>query len=560
MRISIAGLIAAVFVLLFNFFIFLVPINIHDVGFWISVIVACFVYAVFNIVGAMLNKNIVFSSYAGSNRFVIPFIIPAVLLAIMMVVGFSGSTLFHAKAYSKILIVDDADFTQDLSKTKGTDSIALMDTDSAQMLGNREIGSLSSVVSQFDVSSQYTQIDYNGSPMKVSALDYVGFFKWINNNDKGIPGYVTVDPVSMSASYTELEKGMIYVPSAYLLEDAGRHIRMGYPTTMWGNLHFEIDEEGNPYYVASVYKKTVSLFAGTTVSGCIILDPTTGDMEKYDLEDVPRWVDMVYTGDMLCEQYNWYGKLSNGFWNSLIGKKGCKQVTTSYAHSEDDEGVSETPDYGYVSKDGDIWIYTGVTSVNSDSSNIGFLMANERTGESHYYSITGADEKSAMAAAEGEVQEKGYVASFPSLINVDDEPTYIMVLKDASGLVKLYAAVNVEQYNLVTTASTQKECLAKYKKLLGMENSEDENNEDDSAYKEVETKEYTITINDIRYIDIDGNTYMYFFTEDNKVYKAKVSTHEDMLFLKVGDTITVYCDGNEIVTYDSDAGKSVEQQ
>ena len=282
----------------------------------------------------------------------------------------------------------------------------------------------------------------------------------------------------------------------------------------------------------------------------------------------------MYDGNTLCEQYNWYGNLSGGYWNSVISKKGCKKVTSSYSYDEETDENVEIPDYGYVAKDGDIWIYTGVTSVNSDSSNIGFLLANERTGESHYFSINGADEKSAMAAAEGEVQEKRYTASFPSLINVDGNPTYIMVLKDASGLVKLYAAVNVEQYNLVTTASTQAECISKYKALIGIDSgdadlsdsaeSNDASTNTDSADNTssnesdelVATDSATITIADIKFADIDGNTYIYLITDANEIYKAKISSHEDMLLLNVGDMIDIDYAGNEIVDYSVNEGST----
>ncbi len=310
---------------------------------------------------------------------------------------------------------------------------------------------------------------------------------------------------------------------------------------MLENYHFEIDENGKPYYIASIVEKTVGVFGGRTVSGCIALDPVTGDIEKYDLKDIPKWIDVVFYGDLICEQYNWFGMYKNGFMNSQFGKKDCKQVTTYYTSDEEDISEDETPvsDYGYVAKDGDIWIYTGVTSVNGDSSNIGFLLANERTGESFYYAVAGADEKSAMSAAEGEVQEKGYQASFPSLINIDGNPTYIMVLKDSGGLVKLYAAVNVEQYNLVTTAATQAECIAKYKELLGIEEKAEESDE---------TEEVTVKISSIKYIDIDGNTYIYLIDANENIYKAKASTHEKMLLLNEGDKVKLTLSGTKIVS------------
>lgn len=541
------GISTALILLFIGFFICNIPINVHSELFWILIIIAVFACIIISRL-LMGKKDFGFvetSRRTGSkgrnkkftkfNFNVKPYLVPIILTLILLIVGISGSTLFNATKYASILKVADSDFSEDIAESVGTDSIALMDTDSAMMLGDREIGSLSNVVSQFNVSYDYIQIDFNGKPVKVSALEYAGFFKWLNNKDVGVEGYVTVDPVSMSASFSECD-GMKYVPSAYWLEDAYRHIWLKYPTTIFGNVHFEIDEEGKPYYIASVYEKTISLFGGKTVTGCIILDPVTGDMEKYDLADIPKWVDVVFDGDLICRQYNWYGQLQNGFLNSIIGKKGCKQVTNYY--SDDSEDDVPVVDYGYVSKDNDIWIYTGITSVNGDSSNIGFLLANERTGECRYYEVAGADEKSAMVAAEGEVQEKGYQASFPSLINVSGYPTYIMVLKDSGGLVKLYAAVNVEQYNIVTTASTQSECLEKYRALLGV-------SEPQEAIEADNTVE--IEISSVKYIDIDGNTYIYLISTDSKIYKAKASSNEEMLLLNAGDKVELKCSGSMIL-------------
>ncbi len=544
----ITGLVTGLIVSAAGFFISSTAINIRNPGFWVIVILALFAA----ILAGRLAKGckdfgwVTVSKKTGSKgrtkkhsefRFsIVPYILPIALTVIVIGAGIVGSTMFNATSYAEILKVDDSDFTADLSESVETDSIALMDTASARMLGDREIGALSDVVSQFDVSNDYIQIDYNGKPVKVSALEYAGFFKWMNNKE-GVKGYVTVDPVSMSASF-EKSEGMKYIPSAYFLEDAKRHIWLEYPTLMTENLHFEIDESGKPYYVASIVNKTISLFGGKTVIGCIVLDPVSGETVRYDVADIPRWIDVVFHGDLICEQYNWYGMYQNGFMNSLFAKKGCKQVTT---YSSEDDSSDEKPvsDYGYVAKDGDIWIYTGVTSVNGDSSNIGFLLANERTGESRYYAIAGADEKSAMAAAEGEVQEKGYQASFPSLINVEGNPTYIMVLKDSGGLVKLYAAVNVEQYNIVTTAATQAECIAKYKAMLGI--SEVQTPTD-------EVKNVTVTIASVKYIDIDGNTYIYLIDTENNIFKAKASEHENMLLLEAGDTVELSCSGSKILS------------
>ena len=551
------GGVTALLFLGFVLFVFCPAINLQNPGLWVLAAVTIFIFL---FVTRLMQgyQDFVLAVKAKSSRkdkanptwrptprqrmgSYVPYLIPVGILLVMGLAALFCSPAFNATRYAEILPVAQSDFATDLAESVGTDSIALMDTASAQMLGDREIGSLSDVVSQYDVSWDYTQIDYNGKPIKVAALDYAGFFKWFNNSNVGVGGYVTVDPVSMSAAFHRCE-GMKYVPSAYLMQDAWRHLWTKYPTLMMDNLHFEIDESGKPYYVASVIDKSIGLFGGRTVSGCVVLDPVTGETVRYGVDEIPRWVDVVFHGNLICEQYNWYGLYQNGLWNSLFAKKGCKQVTTytvSDVAEEDIEDDAPVSDYGYVAKDGDIWIYTGITSVNGDSSNIGFLLANERTGESRYYVIAGADERSAMSAAEGEVQEKRYQASFPSLINIDGHPTYIMVLKDSGGLVKLYATVNVEQYNLVTTAATQAECIAKYKALLGIDAPVADGNEGTAA---------AITIASIHHIVIDGDTYIYLADAEGHLYKAKAADHEEMLLLKQGDTVDVTLSGNVILT------------
>ncbi len=459
--------------------------------------------------------------------------IPVIAIIVICIIGgISSATIFHASAYASLLDINEETDKSAIPTVDAASSIALMDTASAQKLGDREVGSLSSVVSQFEVSSEYIQLNYQNAPVKVAPLSYASFWKYNKNKSEGVPGYVVVSPVSMDADYVALDKGMKYVPSAYFAKDLYRHIRFAYPTAIIYGYHFEIDEEGNPYYVAVTSSPTIGLFGGEDVTGVIVIDPVTGDMNRYSMEEIPDWVDFVADGNMICEQYDNYGMLQGGFWNSVFSQTGCKRVT-QYS-TNDDEDSSYYSDYGYIAKDNDIWIYTGVTSVNSDSSNIGFLMVNERTKEALFIPASGADEFSAMAAAEGEIQEKGYIASFPSLININNMPTYIMVLKDDSGLVKMYAAVNVEQYNIVVTASSQDECINNYIATMGGEVTDSDDSTGDDSYKEL-----TITVTHRENIDIDGDTYLYISDENGNIYHAKYSKVLDMILVNIGDTITI---------------------
>lgn len=516
------------------FYIFLPVLNIKSVGMW---------FFLFFLLGefTLLYEGGVFLFTHGRLREAnhkpakISVSVVALAFLILVVLVAYSSEFFHAKRYSEMLSVnEDCDFQKDLSETVSTDAIAIMDTDSARMLGDRKIGSLSNLVSQYNVSHDYSQINYHNTPMKAAPLEYAGFFKYMKNKKNGIPGYVLVSPVDMSAEYVTLDKNMNYVPSAYFSKNLTRHIRFHYPTKLIHNTYFEINEEGNPYYIATVYDNTIGLFGGKDIVGAILVNPVTGDTDYYDVAEIPSWVDIVYDGNLLCEQYNYYGELTNGFLNSKFSATGCK-VTTD--------------DYGYIAIEDDIWVYTGVTSVNSDASNIGFVLMNERTKEAKFYSIAGADEYSAMTAAEGEVQQYGYSASFPSLINIDGNATYVMVLKDSGGLVKMYAAVNAEQYNIVTTASDQQECIDKYRARMkkGGEEIEEptENNTETPATTPEPTiapEDYTskkVTVKKLETIDVDGNTYLYLLTKDGEYYHAKYIDVLAMMDVSEGDTITI---------------------
>lgn len=496
-------------------------INIHLEPFWGAVIV---VFIGFGCIFALNQiKDAWFSNVSEVFRekklsFITKFFFVLALLSVFVfaIGSIAGLKVFRAKTYSQMLKVKAYDFAKDIDETEQITDIALMDTASAKIFGNRKIGSLSDVVSQYEVEDAYTQISVDKQPFKVSALKYASFFKWWNNKDKGIPGYVKINPVNSNAEYVELDKGMKYVPSAYFNYNLERHVQLKYPSKIINGYNFEVDDNGKPYYVCPTVTAKVGLFGGVDVNGVIICDPASGDCDYYRINNIPSWVDNVYNGHLLEKKYNWYGLLSDGFINSIIEQKGCKQTTD---------------DFGYKIIGDDVWIYTGVTSVNGDQSNIGFVMMNQRTSEARYYKVSGAEEHSAMAAAEGEVQEKGYKASFPSLINVAGVPTYIMVLKDDGGLVKMYAMVNVSQYNMVATATSQSEVFSNYKKMLA-KSGKGENIERD-------LKTIDIELRDIRFINTDDGTMVYLVSDDGKIFKQAFAENEHLVGLKTGDKLRI---------------------
>jgi len=496
-------------------------INIHLEIFWTTLIVVFLSLAIIlgakssisQMVGRLSKKPSIkeFSWFAKLCS-----VLVIVCVGVLIVGSALGATLFRSRAYANLLPVDKREFTEDIEQSDQVTDIALMDTESARIFGNRKIGSLSDVVSQYEIEPDYTQISIKGQPMKVSGLKYASFFKWWNNRNSGVPGYVQVNPVNSEAKYVKLTKPMKYVPSAYFNYNLQRHVQLTYPTKIISGYKFEVDDDGNPYYICPTMTARVGLFGGIDVNGVIICDPIDGECKYYAIGDCPSWVDSVYDGHLLTKKYNWHGMLSGGYINSIIGQKGCKQATD---------------DFGYKIIGDDVWVYTGVTSANGDQSNIGFVMMNQRTSEARYYQVSGAEEHSAMSAAEGEVQEKGYKASFPSLINVSGTPTYIMVLKDAGGLVKLYAMVNVEQYNIVATATSQTKVFEEYKTLLASDGK--------LETEENDLKEDTITVQSVEYIDSDDGTMVYIKDTNHQVYKQAFKEDESLIRISAGDVLHV---------------------
>lgn len=502
------------------YYVALPPMNFHSVGFYFYWMFLGILFAVLHLlVPTGYRKKRVPLSEKGM---LIGFGFSALFLLIMVCGGIYSAKLFHAKGYASVITTQTAVFEDDMPKITNVTNIALMDTESARIIGNRTLGSLSELVSQYYVSENYTQINYQNSPKKVANLEYDDFFKWMNNRGNGVPGYVIVDPVNNTASYQKLENPLKYVTSGYFGDNLERKLRFSYPTKIFGSYYFEIDEEGKPFYIVSCMSPKIGLFGAMDVSEVILFNPCDGSSELYAVEDVPAWVDIVYDGELAMEKYNWQGTLSGGFINSVIGNKNCKMATD---------------DYGYIVIGDDVWYFTGVTSVTADESNVGFIITNARTGEYKFYPVVGAEEYSAMSAAEGEVQEKGYTASFPSLINVDGYATYIMVLKDTGGLVKLYALVNVENYGVVATGESQTEAFAAYKKLLRSNQMQVEN--PDGITKEIKVSE-------VRLITVDNLPTIYITSTDGDVFKGYLNTDESLILIRKEDTLKIICETSEI--------------
>lgn len=518
------SLLVTVIVGFLHYYFNLPALNIHDRSLYNFVIL---IVAVFSIMMLLT------SGFRGTGRdyaervkknFKIPVIIVAIIIAAIIIGSFAGWVVLRANAYSNLISLDTGDFAAEVTEIS-FDQIPMLDSTSADVLATRKLGELSDLVSQFEVSNTSAQINLNGKPVRVTYLNYGDFFKWFNNQKSGIPAYIVIDMVTQEVTVQRIENGIRYSPSELFFRRIDRYLRFQYPTLMFDDINFEVDEDGQPYWVASVYTKTIGLFGGSDVIGAVLVNAVTGESTYYDVADVPTWVDRVYSAELIMQQYDYHGQYKNGFFNSLFGQRDCTITTDGY---------------NYIAQDDDVWVYTGVTSVGGDESNVGFILVNQRTKEARFYSCAGAEEYSAMYSAMGAVQQYSYNATFPLLLNISGQPTYFMALKDSSSLVKMYAMVNVQQYQIVATEYTVEACQEKYHQLMVENNILKE--EDVPAEPEVTIEYETASgkVREIRSAVVDGNTVYYIRLEDSDVYYTiSAQTAPAAVILDEGDEVTV---------------------
>lgn len=526
------------------YYFMLPPLNFKSTDFYmyIGVVVASFVAALAVLSGFLKSPD--YTDFI-KKKSKVPFIIIIALVVVVAIGMVISSVVFRAGSYSKIIDVDESkNFSKDIEEAN-FQSVPVLDKAASVALANRALGDLASInmVSQFEVSADSTQINYKNSPVRVTTLAYGDVFKWFKNTKTGFPGYIVVDMVTQKSEFVMLGEGnyIKYSTQEHFGKYLMRYVRFKFPTYIFDIPHFEIDESGRPYWLCPVLDRTIGLFGGTDVKGVVIVDAINGECEEYSIDEVKenkelQWIDVIYSDSLLVEQYNYHGKYSGGFINSVIGQQGVKIAT---------EGSN------YLAMNDDVYMYTGVTSAGGDQAIIGFVLVNMRTKDANFYTVSGAKEYSAKESAEGAVQDYKYSATFPILLNISGEPTYFMSLKDSSNLVKRFAMVNVQNYQVVVTGDTIAQCTEAYVKTLKQNNInikvdidkiEDatDNSGNQNSTEKTETKTVKGKISDIRTAVIDGDSVYFIRLENGKTYYSiKASDNENVVILNVGDSVTV---------------------
>ncbi|CCY67085.1 putative uncharacterized protein [Clostridium sp. CAG:678] len=548
------------------YYMMLPALNFKDVNMYIFIMVLIVLFMVFFALACKANKKIERREYI-KKKSKVPVIIAAVLVVVMAVGWLCGATIFRASSYNKLLPVTTSEFSTDFEKLS-VDSVPRVDESRALTLADQQLGSLSEYKSQYVVSNTTTMINYNNRPVRVAYLEYADVFKWFNNTKEGVPAYMIIDLISQKVTVVncveQFGSCIQYSPTELFNEKLIRHIRFQYPTELLDTPNFEISDDGHPYWITPVLDKTIGLFGGTDVNGAIITDALSGESVYYDIEQVRsdeslQWIDVVYSANLLVQQYDYYGKFQNGFWNSIIFQNDVSQASQGN---------------GYIAMDDDVWIYTGVTSSESDASNFGFILSNQRTKETRYYENGGAIETAAQQSAEDAVQNYQYAATFPILLDIEGQPTYFMSLYGSSNTVKGYALVNLADKTIVGTgivdemksdAKALNAAVENYiqalkdKNIIGTDINVDEylvdETDEDAGGTAQETpaengntaapsapaadgSQVTGEVTSILTSVNNGNTY-YYLQINGTYYYISVADCMDVLLVQTGDTVTV---------------------
>ncbi|MCK1161316.1 hypothetical protein MXZ82_02980 [Streptococcus uberis] len=525
-RVQLLAAVVSFFVLVNYYWMHLPPINLLSGDFWLFMILILFLIAINLIIASASNglkllfgkkskvkkvKDVTqyVSLFSGPIRWIFLTIL-AISLGLGMISFFNGK-MFRAKSYASVIKVKNADFKQDFPESN-LSTLALLDRESAEKIGDTYLGTIDKV-SQFGISKDYRQITIGKQPFRVSPLEYKSFWKWLTNRQVGINYYVKVNQTTGKAELVKLKEAMKYSDSEYLFRDTKRHLRFLHPFTIFGDPSFEVDDQGHPYYVATTYAPKFGL-SSLDPNGAILLNAVTGKTKYYHLKDIPKWVDRVYSAENVLSRVNDHYTYQKGYWNTVFSQTGVKQTTDSY---------------NYITIGSNIYLYTGITSATADASNLGFILVNMRTREVTNYQLASATEKSAMTSAEGEVQEKGYSATAPTLVKLNGKAYYLVSLKDGGSLVKSYALVDAEDYQQVTVNNDIETLISQFtdRDTSGL------------SLNSSTGKKAKIVSGQVDHLasQIISGTTVYYLLSGNDIYKVRASkdTPDELPFLKIGD-------------------------
>ncbi len=437
----------------------------------------------------------------------------------------TSTPLFFSQSYRSLLgEVKESSFTADVEPINPA-QIRIVDEETARKLADKKIGEVPALGSEVQLGEMVLQ-KVKGKLYYVAPLEHRGIFQWLSNHNRGSKGFVMVSAtnpqdVHLVQSLNGRDVYLKYQTQGFVLDYLPRYLYFhGIVNVGMADFSFEVDDDLNPYWVVTLYRNKVG-YSGPDAVGVVLVHAETGEISRYDLDNLPAWVDRVQPELFIYNQIKNWGEYINGYWNTIFAKTGTLKPTDNELHLI----------YG---NDDRVYWYTGITSSGKDESTVGFLLVDSRTKEAKWYKVAGANETSARKSAEGQVQEKGYRAGYPVLYNISGVPTYIAPLKDKEGLLKAVAFVSVENYNLVGVGPDIESALRAYRQSL---TSKGNMIVPQSALSQLPVQG---RISRITHVVKGGESYFYLMLEgDSRIFIGTAGISPKLPLAKPGDTVTL---------------------
>lgn len=556
MKKKIIGIIIYLVVLFLSYYLTLPIINLHNAGFYfyfaifiLAPVLVIAVYLLKNVIVKKLNKKGIYTvkkrklsfikvhnKYTLDNKIEmvqveekftfasiasVSYIVSVGLVVILMIFyGLIGCKLFRAKSYHSQLSINEGtieEFNETFDSESNNVLLPVIDKDLAFKLAQARLGDYGS---QFDIDvDNFTLISINRNGkselVRIAPIDYSNVFVAMSRKSVGSIGYIEVNVVTKEAKLVEVEGGIKYSPKAILNNDLDRHIRFHYPTEMYDDKYFEIDDEGNPYWVIPTIKKEIGVISGKTNKGVIIVNPVNGDIKRYDIGSEPSWVDRATNDKILEKQATNALTYKNGFFNSKFAKKEVFQLSDGYNY--------------YINKGNTYYVSCITSPSEGDQTSIGFVTINLKNGEATKYSIYGITEMRAreIAMYDERIKAQQLDSTWPILINFQGVPTYFIVLKNDVQDQKI-VFLNVSDGSKVAMGSNIEEAKREYEKLLANSGIIDSDDED-----------LTVEANVTRVRDL-GNTKEFMIEGiTDKYFVVDINLNLDARFVSVGDNVSI---------------------
>jgi len=437
-----------------------------------------------------------------------------------LLVGFFSWGAFHADAYEAQLGAEkDSSFNAALPPIDIRQA-PLVSEDMARRSAEKRLSEIPSLGSQVVIGPFEKQI-VRGQLQWVAFLEHSGFFRWLDR--KTTPGYVTVSAtdatdVKLVTEIKGKKLALRYLDSAYFGDEISRHVYFnGHKTLGLSEFIPEIDDDGVPYMVVPLHDNTIGA-DGSEIASVAVVDVQTGDIKDYDLKNLPAWVDRAQPAAFVKDQIENRGGYVHGWMNM--------------SH-QDEFTASDDPDL--VFSGGKAYWYQGIRSVGNANAIIGFYLIDSRTKAARKFDLSGTTEEGAKKAAEGVLPEKHYTATNPLPFSVDGRPTFVMALRDGSGIPRAYGMVNVETYQIVAVSDTLQETLRKYQSQLNNGSGRM------GVNSQVSQKVLAGKIARIGHVDHGGNT-QFFLTLDSEtshIFVLDASVSDKLSLAEKGDSVVV---------------------